>query len=123
LFFYRSQNSNTIYYYYASGSNTETFGASDFFQNLDNQWVHITAVCDYNNKIGKIYRNGTQFGAAQNLIGTPLFPSTNRVKYIGAYSSTIRKLTDGSLDEVRIYNRGLSAEEVAAIYNQTKGKY
>jgi hypothetical protein len=48
---------------------------------------------------------------------------SNVTKYIGSYNSTQHRLTDGSLDEVRIYNRGLSAEEVAAIYNQTKGKY
>jgi energy-converting hydrogenase Eha subunit F len=78
---------------------------------------------DYTNKTAKAYRNGVQFGATQNLSGTPLFPIANRAKYIGAYNTTSLKLTDGSLDEVRIYNRGLSTEEIAAIYNQTKGKY
>jgi hypothetical protein len=52
-----------------------------------------------------------------------LFPSDNRVKFIGAYSSTQYPLTDGSLDEVRIYNRGLSAEEISAQYTITKGKF
>jgi hypothetical protein len=59
----------------------------------------------------------------QSLTGAPVFPLTNRIKYIGAYGVGSLEITDGSLDEVRIYNRGLSAEEVAAIYNQTKGKY
>jgi len=80
-------------------------------------------VCDYTNKTLKAYRNGIQFGATQNLTGTPVFPSANRVKYIGAYRSSLHRLTDGSLDEVRIYNRGLSAEEVSSIYNATKSKY
>jgi hypothetical protein len=71
----------------------------------------------------KAYRNGVQFGTTQTLTNTPVFPSTNRAKYIGAYNNSSNKLTDGSLDEVRIYNRGLSAEEVMSIYNQTKGKY
>jgi len=52
-----------------------------------------------------------------------LFPSTNNIKYIGAYSVGTNELTDGSLDEVRIYNRGLGADEVAARYNSTKGRY
>jgi len=80
-------------------------------------------VCDYTNKTIKFYRNGIQFGATQNLTGTPQFPSINREKYIGAYNSGNYTLTDGSLDEVRIYNRGLSASEIASIYNQTKGRY
>ena len=82
----------------------------------------MVTVCDYTNKTVKIYRNGVLFDT-QVLTGTPVFPLINRTKYIGAYSPTQMKPTDGSLDEVRIYNRGLSAEEVAAIYNQTKGKY
>jgi len=56
-------------------------------------------------------------------MGTPLFPSTNRAKYIGTYSYNQDRLTDGSLDDVKIYNRGLSAQEIAQIYNQTKHKY
>jgi hypothetical protein len=71
----------------------------------------------------KVYRNGIQFGSTANLSGTPLFPSTNRTKFIGSYGSTSHRITDGSLDEVKIYNRGLSASEIASIYNQTKGKY
>ena len=94
-----------------------------FFTGLDNQWIHIVTVCDYTNKTIKSYRNGIQFGATQNLTGTPLFPSTNRAKYIGAYDTSAHKLTDGSLDEVRIYNRGLSADEIVEIYNKTKSKY
>jgi len=84
--------------------------------------MHIVTVCDYTNKTLKTYRNGVQFGATLNLT-TPLFPITNNIKYIGAYNSANYRLTDGSLDEVRIYNRGLSAQEIAQIYNQTKGKY
>jgi len=71
----------------------------------------------------KVYRNGAQFDTIKNLTGIPAFPTTNRVKYIGSYNAGQFKITDGSLDEVRIYNRGLSDEEVATIYNQTKGNY
>ncbi|MDD4784805.1 MAG: LamG domain-containing protein [Candidatus Pacebacteria bacterium] len=84
----------------------------------------MVTVCDYANKTLKIYRNGVQVGATQNLTGTPVFPSTNKPTYIGAYGSGgADKLTDGSLDDVRIYNRGLSAEEIFTLYNQTKEKY
>jgi hypothetical protein len=119
----RVMNTYDLQYRYTDGSSSINFTFTNFFLDLDNQWIHTVVVCDYNNKTIKAYRNGVQFGATQNLTGTPVFPSTDRTKYIGAYSPTQHKLTDGSLDEVRIYNRGLSAEEVAAIYNQTKGKY
>jgi hypothetical protein len=32
-------------------------------------------------------------------------------------------ITDGSLDEVRIYNRALGDDEVMTRYNQTRGRY
>jgi len=69
-------------------------------------------VSDYNNKTIKAYRNGVQFGNTQNLSGTPVFPLINATKYIGAYNSAANRLIDGSLDEVRIYNRGLGADEI-----------
>jgi len=80
-------------------------------------------VCDYNNKTLKLYKNGVQFSITQDLLGTPVFPSVSRGKTIGSFGGTTYPITDGSLDEVRIYNRGLSDEEVATIYNQTKGNY
>jgi hypothetical protein len=119
----RGLNTNTLYYIYANGAGQIQGILGNFFQNLDGQYIHIVTVCDYTNKTIKAYRNGVQFGTTINMTGTPVFPSTDRVKYIGSTSPGGRNITDGSLDEVRIYNRGLSAEEVMAIYNQTKSNY
>jgi hypothetical protein len=119
----RNGSSDTLDFGYAYITGNSEPSVANFFLNYNNQWIHIVIICDYTNKTLKFYRNGVQFGATQNLTGTPLFPSTNRVKYIGAYATSGYNIVDGSLDEVRIYNRGLSAEEIATIYNQTKGKY
>jgi hypothetical protein len=119
---HRGTNSNTLYFEYVDGTQRVFPVFTNFFQNLDNQWIHITIVCDYTNKKLYAYRNGVQYGVTQNLT-TPLFPLTNRVKYIGSYNTASYKITDGSLDEVRIYNRGLSAEEISAQYTSTKGKF
>ena len=119
----RGSNTNNLEYRYTNGTAVQYVYFPDFFLNLSNQYIHITITCDYNNKKIKVYRNGVQFGATQNLTGVPMFPSINRAKYIGAYNSSNYKITDGSLDEVRIYNRGLSADEITEIYNKTKNKY
>ncbi len=119
----RRANVNNLVYDYSNGTTVQGGWGTNLFQNLDNQWIHIVVVCDYTNKTLKFYRNGIQFGTTQTLTGTPVFPSSNKVKYIGSYNATAFQLTDGSLDEVRIYNRGLSAEEVSSIYNATKSKY
>jgi len=119
---FRAQATDSLIHWYANGTSVTSATFVNYFQNLDNQWIHIVTVFDYANKRLYIYRNGVQFGATANLTGIPLFPSTNRSKTIGSLG-TGNKLTDGSLDEVRIYNRGLSAEEISAQYTITKGKF
>ena len=112
----RGLKTNTLYYYYANGAGQIQGILGNFFQNLDGQYIHIVTVCDYPNNKLYVYRNGVLFDT-KTLTGTPVFPSTDRVKYIGSTSPGGRNITDGSLDEVRIYNRGLGAEEVLEHYN------
>lgn len=80
-----------------------------------------TVVADYNNKNVKFYRNGVLF-STYNSPYNMLFPDSSRAKYLGAYELS-RHFTKGYLDDVRIYNRGLSAEEISEIYNKTKDGY
>ncbi len=123
LWIFRAINSDNIVIEYSNGTISTSTGYSNFFQNLDNQWIHIVIVSDYTTKTMKAYRNGVQFGNTISLTGIPQFPSTNKAKFMGSYDLTRHKLTDGSLDEVRIYNRGLSAEEISAQYTNTKSRY
>lgn len=73
----------------------------------NNVWYHITAVYDGTNM--KIYLNGgedastTQTGA---IVGTTL------PIILGAHSGASPEYLNGSIDEVAIYNRSLSASEV-----------
>jgi len=108
--------SGVLDFEYSTGSGIVQIIFANFFTNFDNQWIHIMLVSDYANKTLKAYRNGVQFDVTKNLT-TPLFPLTNRAKYIGSYNASQFKITDGSLDEVRIYNRGLSPTEVLEHYN------
>jgi len=119
IYINRYLNNNSLYYEYTDGVSRQTPSYPNLFQDLDNQWIHIVVVCDYTNKVWRVYRNGIQFGLTKNLTN-PVFPITNRVKYIGANDTDSQRLTDGSLDEVRIYNRGLSADEV---YQHYLGNY
>ncbi len=119
---HRLENTNNLFYWYYTGTAQSNISFLNFFQNLDNQWIHIVTVCDYTNKTLKAYRNGVQFGTTQNLTGTPAFPLANNIKYVGNADASSR-IVDGSLDEVRIYNRGLSDEEIAQHYTSTKGEF
>jgi hypothetical protein len=84
----RSANTNELDYYYTDGSTQRYANFDNLFQYLDNQWIHIVVVADYTNKTIKAYRNGVQFDVTKNLT-TPVFPTTNNIKYIGSYSSTL----------------------------------
>ena len=123
IYMNRYINTNYLRYRYATGAGVTEASFNNFFLDLDNQWIHIVLICDYANKTAKAYRNGIQFGTTVNLTGTPAFPSVDRVKYVGSYNISNYKITDGSLDEVRIYNRELSADEISAQYNNTKYRY
>jgi RHS repeat-associated protein len=72
------------------------------------QWYHVT--CTYNGSTAVIYLNGTAAGQ-QAITGTPK-TSSHPVTF--GYAGFHTYLA-GCLDEVRIYNRALSAGEVSAL--------
>jgi hypothetical protein len=110
---------NSLYWVYANGSVVVSPNMTTFFTGYDNVWVHFAIVADYSGALIKWYRNGELIQTSA-MTGTPLFPSTNRIKYLGAYNASSHRITNGNLDDIRIYNRELSASEIKAIYEGTK---
>jgi prepilin-type N-terminal cleavage/methylation domain-containing protein len=124
LHFFRSRNTgetyiDRVYWKYANGSAATNAYMQTFFTGYEGVWVHFAVVSDYSAKIVKFYRNGVLIQTS-TMTGTPVFPSTNRIRYLGAWASGSYMLTDGSLDDIRIYNRELTASEIKAIYEGTK---
>lgn len=95
------------------GSGTQfDFGVSNTPMAYQN-WVYVTLVFDQGLKI---YYNGTLFGQKD---GTIDLASTNtRDLYLGRFDSTWYPF-NGCLDEFRIYNTALTAEEVQQLYTAT----
>lgn len=83
-----------------------------FFSGYTGTWVHITAVVTGTNL--QFYRNGQAFGSVQ-AIGT---------RSTSATALTIGRRTsqsfwwNGSIDDVRLYNRALNTNEVTALFNE-----
>ena len=75
-----------------------------------NQWTHYAFT--YTNANGRLYRNGVKVG--EDLTGTGAVAIPNNV-YIGDDRSLNFRAMSGLMDDVRIYNRSLSASEVAAL--------
>jgi hypothetical protein len=82
-----------------------------------NQWVHIIAVWDGTTSASsmKIYFNSVRQSGTDENFGTNLAAATLSTR-IGGSNATF----PGSIDEVRIYNRALSEDEIRMLYNQKK---
>ena len=111
---YRDVASDYLIWRYADGAGARWAAALAFFTNYDDTWVHIAVVCDYAAKTCRFYRNGA-LHTTVNMTGTPVFPSTSRTRYLGAYNSTpTYPLTNGYMDEVQLWTRALTDAEVLA---------
>ena len=80
-------------------------------------WVHIAITIEYNEDTGlshgKLYYNGKLAGEGDNL---PYVQSDDAYVYFGV--NAWNWCIDGYLDEVIIYNRVLTDEEIAGVYSQ-----
>jgi hypothetical protein len=102
------------------GTTDQSIIMETFFTDYNDIWTHFAIVIDYSGKSVKFYRNGILIQTS-TMTGNPVFPSDNRIKYIGNYSNSIvRNITEGSLDDIRIYNRGLNDAEINVLYSGTK---
>ena len=78
----------------------------------DNNWHHVVLTVDQTNDIAKVFVDGIQSGSDTGIssIGS-VSPATDL--FIGATTST-SNLFDGSIDEVAIWSRVLTTEEILA---------
>jgi Concanavalin A-like lectin/glucanases superfamily len=79
-----------------------------------NTWTHVAAV--RNGSTMTLYINGVQAATGSNMLGNLV--DTSSPLLLGQSSGGWGNDSfDGRLDELRIYNRALSASEVSALYN------
>jgi len=79
-----------------------------------NEWNHIVGT--YDGSTAKIYVNGVE-DASQNVVITPVTTAQNAV-FGRFYSNFNDYYFGGFMDQVRIYNEGLSATDVTDLYNE-----
>jgi hypothetical protein len=83
---------------------------------VPNTWYHIVGVFDRASDKGYVYINGVL--EAEGPLPDP--PSTNDgLTKIGCRNNGTDGSFDGKIDEVRIYDRALTAEEIRKLYNLT----
>jgi len=121
---------NWFYYLYITATNYVTLGFQDGSPSVgmltsassltNGSWQHIVGTYDRdvssNNQ--KIYINGV---LSSQRTGTGVIPNNlSTTLTVGAHSPVSYGFMNGSLDDVRLYNRALSAEEIKAIYEATR---
>ena len=79
-------------------------------------WHHVAYAIDAAAGTADLYLNGV-LSATVTFTGTPLMMKPDQVLRIGNCSGT--EYMNGMIDEVRIYNRALSAAEVAGLVGRT----
>jgi hypothetical protein len=106
------------YYYGTSGANRHPYTSVSMPDKLEeDKWAHVALVRDMGNKTIKWYKNGKKV-------------REQSAKYRAAEASKAHLFIGrgyvnkfhGKLDEIMMFKRALSAEEILRIYSSTKGK-
>lgn len=88
---------------------------------MDNgQWVHVACTYDQSSGDIKLYINGEEDSTLLWLDENVPLASSNGNFYIGGVDSSISEdglEFDGIIDEVEVFNRALSSNEIQSIYN------
>jgi hypothetical protein len=82
-----------------------------------NQWSYVVAVMESNQRT-KIYVNGAEVGS--KTFGSGSVYNSPQIICIGAEVCGVQNFFQGLIDEVRIYNRALSPDEIKALYEATR---
>jgi PKD repeat protein len=95
-------------------SSVYTYSAASTF--TFNQWHFYAITFSKSNQLFKAYQDGV----LTNTIATSglALENTNSLLYIGYSPNGPDEYSDGDMDELRIYNRALSDQEINALYTQ-----
>ena len=81
-----------------------------------NTWIHVALTSDnrgFNEDDVRLYINGNRVGTIESISHT-----NGSNKYLGAYPTLDRDFFQGSIDDVRRYDRDLNDDEVLEIYKK-----
>jgi hypothetical protein len=77
-------------------------------------WVHLVGC--YDGQAWRLYRNGSLAGSFESQQGYVAGPKNWALGARMEPGASVREILDGMLHDARVYNRGLSAGEVLALY-------
>ncbi len=110
LMFFRNTSPNTLHFDWGGRWNANYLPPT-------NQWTHLVITRDSNARI--LYVNGvlnSSTSAGSN-------PNQDAILRIGVDTISNQYNFNGKIDDLRIYSRALTSEEIQTIYTETKDKY
>lgn len=112
------QNASTLNQYnWSYGNGINWINGSGFFNLQTNTWQHVVAVKD--SQYCYVYINGTEQVSARVSCADNIVPATVINFSVGiGYSGGVRYF-NGQIDDVRVYNRALSAAEINQLYSSS----
>lgn len=117
-FYLDASNNLVLEWEYNAGSN-EVVTSSKAVSMPSGSWVHYMVTRNSISKQVDFYENGVRLGTTQTYTNNPTGGSLSSF-VIGRDNASTIQVFDGTLDEVKIYNYALSADEVKTEYNQGK---
>ncbi len=93
-----------------------------------NKWSHIVGVFNGDTGIGRLYVDGKlvnpgQFGSFQNATPIINFVQSTPNVGIGDQSGPLNEHFRGKIDEIAVYSKALSPEEISYLYGENKAKF
>lgn len=81
-----------------------------------NEWVHLVGLYNSTDDLLQLYVNGALAGSTS--YSTPWDARRGLQIGAGSYAGVAKAFFPGSIDEVRIFDKGLSQSEITALYNK-----
>lgn len=98
------------------------FGRCGNYINIDydfniNEWYHVAITYDQTNSLITYYVNGQEIGSRS--YNTTLVDTQNGPFYIGASPMCPNEYSQGKIDDVWLFSRALTGDEISAIYQSS----
>lgn len=114
------ESTNIVWRTYIGASYTNlTVAATTYLSTT--VWKHVVATYDGANKY--IYINGVQVGSIAQTGSVATNANGSSIGVYGGYNGSRGYYYNGSLAELRVYNKALSAAEVLLNFNSTRSRY